>query len=482
MTIADLLTILPVVVVAVWGVGLLVVDLWVPRHRKGITALLAAAGFLVALGLVIAKGLEPSQPAFQGMVMVDGFAVFLDIVFLLSALAGIALAFGYMRKVGIERGEYYPLLMFTTAGMMLMTYAADLIVVFIALELLSIPLYVMAGFVRLNPASEEAALKYFLLGAFSSGFVLYGIALLYGATAHTELSGIVAAVSSGTVNMPLFVIGAALLLVGFGFKSGVVPFHAWSPDVYEGAPSSVTAFMSVGAKAAGFAALLRVFVTAFPGLATDMTPILWVLAALTMVVGNVVAIAQRNIKRMLAYSSIAQTGYLLMAFVPYGNGQVLGDSIAGILFYLAAYGLATFGAWSVVVALEQAEQKGLNLEDYAGLGRRAPLLALVMTVAMLSFTGVPLTLGFWGKFYLFSTVVKSGFTGLALVGLVTSVLSAFYYLRVVVMMYMRSGEPQVKSDAWLNLTAVLSAVLVVGLGFVPGWLLNLAAGALLQIP
>ncbi len=329
--------------------------------------------------------------------------------------------------------------------------------------------------------SEESALKYFLLGTFSSGFVLYGVALIFGATSFTRLPDIVASIADKTVNMPLFLVGAALLLVGFGFKSAVVPFHMWTPDVYHGAPSPVTAFMSVGAKAAGFAALLRVFVTAFPVLATQITPVLWALAALTMVTGNVIALAQTNIKRLLAYSSIAHAGYMLMAFVPFGKGDVATDSVSAMLFYLVAYSLTTLGAWALVIALEKAEMKGLELTDYAGLGRKYPLLGAAMTVFMLSFTGVPLTLGFWGKFYLFSTAIEGGFVGLAVIGLLASLVSAYYYLRVVVMMYMKTGEPELSRDPWVRIIAIGCAILVVGVSVIPGSLLDWAARALIVL-
>ena len=252
------------------------------------------------------------------MVVLDGFSTFVNALLLVSGLLGVALAYGYVKRMGIERGEYYTLLLFSVTGMMLMAQAADLIMVFLALELLSIPLYVLAAFARPKADSEEAGMKYFLLGAFSTGFVVYGIALVFGATGATNLSAIVDSASSGTSGL-LLTIGAALVLVGFGFKVAAVPFHMWTPDVYQGAPTAVTAFMSSGAKIAGFAALLRVFATAFPSLAVDMTDILWALSALTMIVGNLIAISQTDIKRMLAYSSIAHAGYILMAFVPYGN-------------------------------------------------------------------------------------------------------------------------------------------------------------------
>jgi len=410
----------------------------------------------------------------------------MSVIFLFSGLAGIAVAYDYLERSGIERGEYYVLLLFSIVGMMLMAAAADLIMVFLALELLSIPLYVLAGIAVPRPDSEEAALKYFLLGAFASGFFLYGTALVYGATGSTALTEIVSATSSGNVNLSFLVIGAGLILVGLGFKVAVVPFHMWTPDVYQGAPSSVTAFMAVGAKAAGFAALLRIFVLAFPSLAMDLTPVLWALAAFTMVIGNVIAIAQRNIKRMLAYSSIAHAGYIMMALVPYGQGDVASDTVASALFYLLAYMLTSFAAWAVVIALEHnmAEGKdtdGLSLEDYSGLGQKQPALAAAMTIAMLSFIGIPPTLGFVGKFYLLRTVIEGGFPGLALIGLLTSLVSAYYYLRVVVYMYMRDGEPVVRREPWLYFTALATAVGVVVLSIFSEPLFNWASQAVLKL-
>ena len=480
MTQADVIAILPVAMVIGWALVVLLADLWIPGERKGITAVLSAAGLAIALGVSISQS-GRQMVAFNGMAIQDGFALFLDVLFLVCGLAGVALAYDYLKRMGIERGEYYVLLLFTISGMMLMGYAYDLIVVFVALELLSIPLYILSGFARPQPESEESALKYFLLGAFAAGFVLYGVALIFGATTHTDIKGILAAISASTYNRPLFLAGASLLLVGLGFKVALVPFHMWTPDVYQGAPSPVTGFMSIGAKAAGFAALLRVFIAVFPGINADMTPVLWVLAALTMILGNIVAVVQSNIKRLLAYSSIASAGYLLMAFVPYGKDSVQSDTIAAMLFYLVGYAFTTLGAWAVVIALEQAQGKGLDLNDYAGLGRKYPWLAVAMMVFMLSFTGIPLTLGFWGKFYLFRTAVEGGFIGLALIGLLTSLVSAYYYLRVVVIMFMRPGEPQVRNDPWLNLAAGVAAAAVLGLSFLPGSILNMAADAVMRM-
>ena len=474
----NLKVILPLAVVVLWACALLVVDLFIPQSRKGLTALLAALGLALALGLAVTQA-GRQEAAFNGMVVVDGFSIFLNVLFLGSGLAGIALAYDYLKRTGIERGEYYTLLMFSISGMMLMSQASDLIVVFLALELLSIPLYILAGFARPKVDSEEAALKYFLLGAFSGSFVVYGVALVYGATGSTALAKVAEMANAGQANLPLLVIGAALILVGLGFKVAAVPFHMWTPDVYTGAPSAVTAFMSVGAKAGGFAALMRIFVLAFPAISPYLGMVFWALAILTMFLGNVVAIAQSNIKRMLAYSSIAHAGYILMALVPFGLGTVAPMGVAAALFYLVAYAFTSLGAWAVVIALEKAEGKGLSLDDYAGLGKKYPLLALAMTVFMLSFTGVPPTLGFMGKFYLFGAAIKGGFIGLALIGVLTSLISAYYYLRVIVIMYMREGEPEVSPDAWLRFTAIAAALLTVILSLVATPLFNLAANATL---
>lgn len=477
---ANFALIMPLSLLVAWACVLLLIDQFVPGTRKGFTAFLAALGLLIAMGYSILQTGQV-QVAFGGMLVVDGFGVFLTLLFLGSGIVGIALSYDYLSRQEIQRGEYYVLLLFSISGMILMSMAADLIVVFLALELLSIPLYVLAGFARPRPDSEEAALKYFLLGAFSSGFVVYGVALVFGGTGSTALEAIVATVRTGSANLSLVTIGSALILVGLGFKVAAVPFHMWTPDVYQGSPSAVTAFMAVGAKAGGFAALLRVFVSALPALSADLTPILWGLAALTMILGNLIAIAQSNIKRLLAYSSIAHAGYILMALVPYGQSQVAGDGVASALFYLLAYAFTNFAAWAVVIALEKRENRGLNLTDYAGLGRRHPALAAVMAVAMLSFTGVPPTLGFVGKFYLFRTVIAGGFYGLAIIGVLTSLISAYYYLRVVVIMYMQEGEPEARRDPWVYLTAGIAGIGTVVLSIFSVQLFTWASQAVLLL-
>jgi len=474
----NFVVIYPLLVLIIWACVLLLIDLFI--KNKGLIAFLAALGLALSLGFTLAQ-IGATDTAFNNMVVLDGFSTFVDALLLVTGLFGIAVAYNYLKRMGIERGEYYTLLLFSITGMLLMAQASDLIIVFLALEMLSIPLYVLAAFDRPKVNSEEAGLKYFLLGAFSTGFIVYGIALVFGATGTTSLGAIVEAISSGTANLLLLTIGSALILVALSFKVAAVPFHMWTPDVYQGAPSAVTAFMAAGAKIAGFAALLRVFSLAFPGLGSDLTLILAVISGLTMIVGNLVAIAQTNIKRLLAYSSIAHAGYILMAFVPYGQSKIVSTSIAAGLFYLASYALTNFGAWAVVISLEKTEGKGLEISDFAGLGRKYPALAAAMTVFMLSLMGIPPTLGFVGKFYLFRAVIAGQFYLLAVIGVLTTLISAYYYLRVVVTMYMREGDPETTSETWLNLTWSVSAILTVIVGLVPAPLFNWASQAVLKL-
>jgi NADH-quinone oxidoreductase subunit N len=473
----DFYTLLPFTILVVWACLLLLADLFIPKNRKGITAFLAAFGLAVTLGYSITQ-IGLGSRGFNNMVVLDGFSTFANILLLASGLLGIALSYGYNSRMGINRGEYYTIMLFSVSGMMLMAQATDLIIVFLALELLSIPLYVLAAISRKRDA-EESGVKYFLLGAFASGFVVYGTALIFGATGSTNLADIFYAASSGTSSL-LLTIGAALLLVGFGFKVAAVPFHMWTPDVYQGAPTAVTAFMAAGAKIAGFAALFRVFATAFPALSADLTDILWAISALTMIVGNLAAISQSNIKRLLAYSAIAHAGYILMAFVPYGNSEVAPTAIAAGMFYLVAYVVTSFGSWGVVIALETVEGRGLEISDYAGLAKKYPALAIAMTVFMLSFIGFPPTLGMVGKFYLFRSALAGGFPGLAIIGVVTSLISAFYYLRVVVNMYMKDGDPGVEREPLLDFTTALTAVATVVLSLVPQFLFLLASTAVFR--
>src|SRR5579859_728822 len=487
MTQTDANAILPVLILTAYGCGLMLVDLLIPEDQKRWTAWLALLG-LVAAGVGLAlwpAGLQ--EVGFNGMLIADGYAAFLDVIVLIAAGLTILLALNYLPRAGLERGEFYYLLLFTVSGMLLMAQAGDLIVVFLALELLSIPLYILSGFARPRASSEESALKYFLLGAFASAFLVYGIALVYGATGTTNLAAILAAHAAGQAQNGLLAVGAGLVLVGLGFKVAVVPFHMWTPDVYDGAPSVVTAFMSVGAKTGGFAALLRVFLSAFPGLATDWVVVAAVISALTMTLGNFAAIVQSNIKRMLAYSSIAHAGYILMGLVAASvvsspnNPDLRGFAVGASLYYLLAYALTNLGTWAVVMAVERAEGEGLKIDDYAGLGRRRPGLALAMALFMFSLTGLPPTVGLIAKIYVFRAAIDAGYTWLALIGVLTSLVSAYYYLRVVFTMYMREGEGRAFSAPLLNFAVGLTALATVVFALLPGPLMQLATNAFMSL-
>ena len=476
----DFFSILPPVCLILWALLMLLAGLWVPKRAAVLHPVFALVG-LAGTGTVLALRSGSILQGFGGMVNLDPYAVFLDALFLVSGALAVVLSPAYLKRIGIDQYEYYPLLLLSLSGMLLMASANDLILVFLSLELLSIPLYVLAGIARPRLESEEASLKYFLLGSFASGFVLFGTAMVYAATASTGFQAVLGAVQAQQAILPLLLPGAALLLIGLGFKIAAVPFHYWAPDVYQGAPSSVTAFMAVGAKAAGFAALLRLFSMVFSGESAWLMPVFAVLAALTMFVGNLLALVQTNLKRLMAYFGIASAGYMLMAFVPFGNSAAAADSLASALFYLLSFALTSFGAWAVLLTLENADGSGLEFDQLAGLGKRSPLLAASMTVFMLSFTGIPLTLGFWGKFYLFRTAIAGGFVWLAVLGLLTSVLAAYVAFRVLQQMYFREGQPQLHLSYWTTVVAVFCALCVLVLAFMPGQLFTLAERALILV-
>jgi len=470
---------------------LLVVDLFLPPERKYWTAWLALVGVAisgVAVGVQTASysATGVALEAFTGMVVVDGFSLFLQALFLVTAFLGILLAINYLPRRQINRGEYYSLLLFSTCGMMVMSMAADLIVVFLSLELLSIPLYVLSSFLRPDAASEESGMKYFLLGAFSSSFLVYGIALTYGGTGTTSLQGMVQALAGQVTSLPLALSGMAMILVGLGFKVAVVPFHMWTPDVYQGAPTPVTAFMSVGAKAGGFAALLRVLVAAMPGIATEWGTVVAVIAIVTMALGNIVAISQSDIKRMLAYSSIAHAGYIMLAVSAAQVPEVAPLAVSAAIFYLLTYAFTNLGAFTVVIALEKDDGTGTAIDDFAGLGKTNPVLAGAMTLFMLSLTGMPVSAGVVGKFFVFKAAIQAAaghpwvLAG-AIVGVLTSVISAFYYMRVVLVMYMREGENDAKLQPALALGLILTAASTFVIGITPTPLFNLAQNALLAL-
>lgn len=473
-TTTDFLSILPMTILAVFGMIVLLVDLALkPEHRHR-TAWLALLGF-VAAGAASLALINQHSTGFGGMIALDPYAQVLGLVAIVAGALTVLTSFHYVRDLGFGRSEYYALLLFSVSGMVMMAAANNLIVVFIALELLSIPLYVLAGFARPRVESEEAAIKYFLLGAFASGFLLFGIALMYGALGTTDLTRIAQSLAQ-TGASPLVLIGAGLLLVGLGFKVAAVPFHMWTPDVYEGAPTPITGFMSVGAKAAGFAALLRVFVYSLGAIQSDWVTLVAILSAVTMIVGNIVAVSQTNLKRMLAYSSIAHAGYLLM-----GVASANQAGVAGALFYLVAYAFTNLGAFAVLAAMARQSGEDQTFPSYRGLYRRSPALAVMMMIFMLSLTGIPLTGGFIGKYYLFLSAIEANLIWLAVIGVLTSVVSAFFYLRVIVDMFMREAEPgrEVEPVSYrpLNFTVSLSAAVVIILGVVPMAVLTMVTAA-----
>ncbi|NIO03053.1 MAG: NADH-quinone oxidoreductase subunit NuoN [Proteobacteria bacterium] len=430
--------IMPEITLSAFGILVLLLGVFSSSTHDGKDHLGYISLFGVILALIFSIPLFGKvQYGFSGMVAADQFAVFFKIVFGLICLLTILISIGYTRQEGISFGEYYVLVLFSTVGMMLMAAGTNLIIIFLGLETMSISVYVLAGIMRNNPRSVESAMKYFILGAFATGFFLYGVALIYGSTGSFNLKEIASylATSGEGGRSALLIIGIALLTIGFGFKISTVPFHMWTPDVYEGAPTSITAFMATGVKAAAFAGLVRVFYSALGAFQSDWTAIMWLLSVATMTVGNIVAISQSNIKRMLAYSSIAHAGYILVGFTA---GNDLGTS--SILFYLLAYTFMNIGAFTVVILLGRKGEENILITDYSGIGFKYPLLAASMTIFLLSLAGIPPLAGFMGKFYIFSAAVKAKFYWLAIIGVLNSALSVYYYLRVTVYMYFREAE------------------------------------------
>jgi len=472
---AGLTSFLPAILVGVFALLVLMLDLFSPRDQRANVGVITLIG--VALALWATLRLWGTQgELFGGMILIDSASLFFQGILLVVAFMTILLSIQYVVQEELELGEYYALILFATLGAMLMGAGGDLLILFLGLEILSLAQYILAGMRHGMLKSSESAMKYFLLGAFATGFLLYGISLLYGATGTTDLRRIAAAVAErGLAGHPLLTLGMGLLLVGFGFKIASVPFHMWTPDVYEGAPTSVTAFMSTGVKAAGFAALARVLLMALGSLQGEWAPILWWIAVLTMTVGNIAAIAQQNMKRMLAYSSIAHAGYLLIALVA---GQQAG--FASLLYYLLAYAFMNLGAFAVVVALERRHDRYLQLADYAGVGFRYPILGLSMALFMFSLSGLPPTAGFMAKFYVFSAAVEQGYIGLAIIGVLNSLISIYYYLRPIVLMYMEEPKAEMPS---LSLAPFIFAALVLAilgtlhLGLFPAHMLGLAQDA-----
>jgi NADH-quinone oxidoreductase subunit N len=477
----ELSSIGPWLTLTLTAILILVLDALSPKGgKKACFSWIALAGLVVAafqtIGLWGRSGTD-----FAGMVYLDNFAFFFYLVFILGAALTVLISQQYLEDYGKNLSEYYALILFATVGMMLMAAGAHLIMIFLGLEVMSIAVYVLAGLFREDVRSNEASLKYLILGSFSSAFLLFGMAMLYGAAGGTLfLNDLPKRLALETASQPLILSSIGLLLVGFGFKVASAPFHMWTPDVYEGAPTSVTAFMAVAVKAAAFAAFARVFFLAFPAMKVDWNMLVWVLAVATMTIGNIAAIAQTNIKRMLAYSSIAHAGYLLVALVA---ANQLGA--VSLLYYLLAYTLMNLGAFGVVILVGRKKDSYLNIYDYSGLAAQHPVLAASMALFMFALAGIPPTAGFVGKFYVFSAAIQAGYIWLAIIGVMNSLVSVYYYLRITVLMYMKPAEadlgPVVFSPAQTAVVA-FTALGVLLIGIFPGSLYNLAVNAVKIFP
>jgi NADH-quinone oxidoreductase subunit N len=458
------LAILPLIALSVGGMAVMLAGVRVDDEDSASLGFIVLVTLLAAFVLTMFELGQDAQ-AFHGSLAVDDYAVFFEVIILIATALTVAMSLEYVADAGLAGAEYYALVLFAALGMVLMAAAGDLIVIFLGLETMSLAVYALAGFIRRDAKSNEAAIKYFLLGAFSTGFLLYGIALLYGATGSVRLMAIRASVAAGTPTNPMLLLGLGMLLVGFGFKVAAVPFHMWTPDAYEGAPTPITAFMAVGVKLAAFAGFLRIFLVSLSPVSAQWRPVLCTLAVLTMTTGNIIALVQNNIKRMLAYSAIAHAGYVLVGMVPANR-----DAGGAVLYYLLAYAFTNLGAFGVVVALDRGTESHAQIEDYRGLARDHPGLAAAMTLCLLSLTGVPPLAGFVAKFYVFAAALNAGFTWLVVIAVLNSVVSAYYYVGVIVAMYMREGGvavEQMSRRPGLLIAIAIGVAGVVALGVFP---------------
>jgi NADH-quinone oxidoreductase subunit N len=456
---ADYVRVLPEIVLSIFGMIVMMLEpLLDQKTGQKVLGWIAFLGTLAGLGATWFMAQTPGL-AFWKMVQIDGFSVFFHVLVIAIAAVVILSSFEYMAVQGMRAGEYYALILFAAVGMALMSSAVELVLIFIALEISSIASYVLTGFRRKEASSAEASLKYFLLGSFATAFFLYGVALMFGATGSTNIDQISAALRSGPVPLMAFV-AVALMFVGLGFKVAVAPFHIWTPDVYEGAPAPIVGLMSTAPKAAAFAVLLRiVFVIDVPG----KFWLVWISAALSMTLGNIGALVQNNVKRLLAYSSIAHAGYLLVAFAA---APAIGTS--AVMFYTASYAAMNLGAFAVVTHFANAGERYVSMEDYEGLGRTSPLLAATLTIFLLSLIGIPMTGGFFAKFYVFSAAVKANLIWLTIIGVLNSGVGAYYYLRIIVVMYMREARKPVPATRvpfplGVAMAACMAATLYLGL-------------------
>ena len=471
---AEYFRILPEIILTVMGTLLMVVEgITDGRNKKLIANITLFALFAALWGAIVAYS-NPG-PAFQSMLLIDGFATFFRVLVIAVGILAVLMSGQYLRNEGADNGEYHALIIFSVAGQCFMVAANELMMIFIGLEISSIATYILAGYLRDDRRNNESALKYFLLGSFATAFFLYGIAWIYGITGTTNLAEIRQVITTREIAPSLGLVGtaAALMFVGLAFKVSAAPFQVWAPDVYQGAPAPVSAFMSAGPKAAGFAILLRIFMTAFEPIASRWAPILWISALLTMMVGNFAALRQNNLKRLLAYSSIAHAGYVLVAITAHTD-----IGVAAAMFYLASYAFMNIGAFAIVTHYARRGERYLSVEDMAGLGYRQPLTAALLTVFLLSLIGVPLTGGFFGKFYVFKAALDANLIWLTVLGLLNSAVASYYYLRVIVLMYMH--EPTSASDSLQPLGTGLQTALWVSvaatliLGIFPSFVLDFA--------
>jgi NADH-quinone oxidoreductase subunit N len=472
----DYIRILPEIVLGIFGIIVMMADPFIPQQNsKKPLGYIAVGGMIVTLLAILCQARYPgiSDPTlgtgFFGMVRIDSFSLFFHVLIALITLAVLLVSFEYMEVQRMRSGEYYGIILFAALGMMLMSSAVELVMIFIALEISSIGSYVLAAMRRRVAESAESSLKYFLLGSFATAFFLYGVALMFGATGSTNVYTIATAIRAMSPIPPMIYMAVALMFIGLGFKVAAAPFHIWTPDVYEGAPSPIVALMSTGPKAAAFAVLLRVlFAMDAPG----WFWIVWVSAALSMTIGNLGALVQNNVKRLLAYSSIAHAGYLLVAFAAARD-----SGISAAIFYTATYAAMNVGAFAIVSHFANAGEKYVNLDDYAGLGRRSPMLAGILTIFLLSLIGIPITGGFFAKFYVFTSALQSHLIGLTIIGVINSAIGAYYYLRIIVYMYMRDEReevPMTRVPFGLALALAMCLVFTLYMGVLPNQFIGYA--------
>ncbi len=468
----DLLRFAPETILSVAGTLLMVLDPFFAKKAPKLFGHISIVAFILAIFAAIAAN-GVAGPAFSNLLIVDGFATFFRILVLVIGILAVLTSYRYLDREKAETSEYHALLLFSVVGQCLMVASNDLIMIFIGLEISSIASYILAGYLRNDKRNNEAALKYFLMGSFATGFFLYGIAITYGLTGSTKLDVIAARLNEPGQSLAAIGFALALMLVGLGFKVSAAPFQMWAPDVYQGAPAPVSAFMATAPKAAAFAILIRILMTSFQQSATLWVPFIWISALLSMCIGNFGALTQTNLKRMLAYSSIAHAGYLLVAIA---SRSELGTAAA--MFYLAAYALMNIGAFAVIIHISGKGERHLHINDLAGLGQKQPVTAALLTVFLLSLIGVPLTGGFLGKFFIFHAALKANLIWLSILGLLNSAVAAYYYLRILVVMYMQ--EPGEVTNALEPLTPGLGAALILPaigtflLGVLPGAVLTFA--------